>query len=710
MTNEHKNIRTILIVDDTPENVSLLEAILSPEYTIRTASQGSEALQIAREMPPDLILLDILMPDMNGYDVCRALKADAATKRIPVIFVTAMLEAGDETNGFEAGGVDFITKPVIGAIVRSRVKAHLALKEAQDELEEWNSNLKKRLLQSIRTIRNKTDALQSVELLNTEIQDAREYAEDIVETVREPLVVLNSDLKILTVNHSFYDTFKVTPEETIGHFIYDLGNRQWDIPKLRVLFKEILLHHIVFNGYEVEHYFQGIGRKIILLNARQIYREKIGSHIILLAMEDITGRRQLEEERDRLAMIVEFSNDAIFSISLDDVITSWNKGAEKIFGYYATEIIGRQIFTLIPAKRYFERAQILQAILNGEQVRHFETTRIRKDGSQIYVSITASPILNADGKIISNSVIARDITERKQTEEYIEKLRRRNESILDAAGEGIIGLDTEGIQTFINPAATRMLGYFEDELIGKRSHEIWHHKKPDGSPYPSKECPIYASFKDGESHHETEDVFWRKDGSSFPVEYKSTPIIKQEIVIGAVVAFSDITKTLAIREQLEKLSITDTLTGLYNRRGFFALANPKFKLSQRKMENTLLIYADMDNLKVINDNSGHQEGDKALVEIANILNSTFRDSDILARLGGDEFAILAIDTCDKNEQVIKERIQKNIDSYNNKVNTVHKLSLSVGIVCYDPEKPCTLGDLLSKADTLMYDHKLSKKG
>jgi signal transduction histidine kinase len=130
--------------------------------------------------------------------------------------------------------------------------------------------------------------------LETEIQDAREYAENIVETVREPLVVLSSSLKILTANHSYYETFKVTPEATIGNFIYDVGNRQWDIPKLRILFEDILPNNTAFNGYEVEHDFPGIGRKIILLNARQISRKNIGSHIILLAMEDITIRKQSE--------------------------------------------------------------------------------------------------------------------------------------------------------------------------------------------------------------------------------------------------------------------------------------------------------------------------------------------------------------------------------------------------------------------------------
>ena len=131
-------------------------------------------------------------------------------------------------------------------------------------------------------------------LADAEIQDALEYAENIVETVREPLLVLNHDLKILTANHSFYDTFKAMPEETVGNFIFDLGNRQWDIPGLRVLLEEILPNETIFNGYEVEHDFLNIGRKVILLNARQIFRKNIGSHIILLAMEDITERKLAE--------------------------------------------------------------------------------------------------------------------------------------------------------------------------------------------------------------------------------------------------------------------------------------------------------------------------------------------------------------------------------------------------------------------------------
>ena len=163
MTTKQKTIGTILIVDDKRENVDLLDAILSPEYTIIRSSRGAETLAIVRQTPPDLILLDVMMPEMDGYDVCRCLKADETTKRIPVIFVTALLDPGDEMRGFEAGGVDYITKPVIGAVVRTRVKAQLALKTSQDEMELWNNNLKRRLLKSIANMRLKTEAYMSAE-------------------------------------------------------------------------------------------------------------------------------------------------------------------------------------------------------------------------------------------------------------------------------------------------------------------------------------------------------------------------------------------------------------------------------------------------------------------------------------------------------------------------------------------------------------------
>lgn len=145
------------------------------------------------------------------------------------------------------------------------------------------------------------------------------------------------------------------------------------------------------------------------------------------------------------------------------------------------------------------------------------------------------------------------ITERARAEEALEELRRQNELILNAAGEGIYGLDTQGNTTFVNPAAARMIGYEPAELIGKPQHDILHHSKPDGTPYPREECPIYAAFKDGAVHHVTDEVFWRKDGTTFPVEYISTPIRDEHgKLIGAVVTFKDVTERTRADEALRK--------------------------------------------------------------------------------------------------------------------------------------------------------------
>jgi two-component system CheB/CheR fusion protein len=137
-------------------------------------------------------------------------------------------------------------------------------------------------------------ARKELETIKISEDEAREYAESIINTVREPLIALDQDLRVVTASRSFYDVFKVKPEETVGQLIYDLGNKQWDIPKLRELLETILPQKATFDNYEVEHDFATIGRRIMLLNARQIKRVLGKERVILLAIEDITARREIE--------------------------------------------------------------------------------------------------------------------------------------------------------------------------------------------------------------------------------------------------------------------------------------------------------------------------------------------------------------------------------------------------------------------------------
>ncbi len=163
-----------------------------------------------------------------------------------------------------------------------------------------------------------------------------------------------------------------------------------------------------------------------------------------------------------------------------------------------------------------------------------------------------------------------------------------------------------------------------------------------------------------------------------------------------------------LERELRYLALTDDLTCLYNRRGFFAAATQQLKLARRNGQNVLLFYCDLDHLKTINDSFGHREGDLALVHTADALEDAFRDSDILARLGGDEFAVMVLEASTENEAVLFHRLEKSLKS-SNAGETRYDLSLSVGVARFDPQRAVSLGELLEQADRDMYVQKRSRR-
>lgn len=202
----------------------------------------------------------------------------------------------------------------------------------------------------------------------------------------------------------------------------------------------------------------------------------------------------------------------------------------------------------------------------------------------------------------------------------------------------------------------------------------------------------------------------RADGNKRVLSISSSVVESGDGVAHILALMQDITERKRMEEEVLTLSITDQLTGLYNRRGFLSLAEQQLKLSERNKDGLLLFFADLDLLKRINDVLGHEEGDKALIEAANIFKETFRTSDIIARLGGDEFAVLAIDIKGTNSEVFITRLQQLIDIWNNQENREYKLSISMGYAYYDPENPCSIDDLMARADKSMYEQKQNKKG
>jgi diguanylate cyclase (GGDEF)-like protein len=159
--------------------------------------------------------------------------------------------------------------------------------------------------------------------------------------------------------------------------------------------------------------------------------------------------------------------------------------------------------------------------------------------------------------------------------------------------------------------------------------------------------------------------------------------------------------------ELRSLALTDDLTGLYNRRGFLAVATQQLKLARRNGQTLLLFFVDLDNLKQINDTYGHAEGDWALIGAKSALERTFRDSDILARLGGDEFAALALEASRHDEESILQRLEQNLKKVGAKEHR-YELALAAGVARFDPEQPTSLAELIALADQAMYEQKKSR--
>ncbi|MCX7044073.1 MAG: PAS domain S-box protein, partial [Candidatus Sumerlaeota bacterium] len=274
------------------------------------------------------------------------------------------------------------------------------------------------------------------------VKKSLEYAESIINTVREPLIVLDQDLRVVSASRSFYDVFKVKPEETVGQLIYDLGDKQWDIPKLRELLETILPEKATFDDYEVEHDFLGIGKRAMLLNARRIPRPPEKPKVILLAIEDITKRKSMEESYLSLAAIVNTSVEGIIGKTLQGDIVSWNKGAEKIYGYTEKEMHGQNISLLAPPGYKDEILSQLKQLRAGEVIKNHETKRIRKDGVVIDISLTLSSIKDKLGNICGVSAIMHDITEQKKAKQLL-IVNEYSESIINTVREPLIVLDQD---------------------------------------------------------------------------------------------------------------------------------------------------------------------------------------------------------------------------------------------------------------------------
>ena len=376
-------------------------------------------------------------------------------------------------------------------------------------------------------------------------QDAMAYAQNIVDTVREPLLILDATLRVRSANRAFYQTFHVSPRETEGRLIYELGNGQWDIPDLRTLLEDIVPTSSVFDDFELEHTFPDIGRRVMLLNARKLQANHHGE-LLVLAMEDVTARKRAEEllvEAGALQSAI-FNSANFSSIATDakGVIQIFNVGAERMLGYTAAEVmnkitpadisdprelIARAVALSLeldtPITPGFE-ALVFKAARGIEDI--YELTYFRKDGSRFPAVVSVTALRDAQDAIIGYLLIGTDNTARKQAEEALLKAGALQNAIFNSANFSSIATDEKGVIQIFNVGAERMLGYTAAEVMNRITpadisdpRELIARAKSlsvelNTPITPGFEALVFKASRGIEDIYEL--TYIRKDGSRFP--------------------------------------------------------------------------------------------------------------------------------------------------------------------------------------------------
>jgi len=310
------------------------------------------------------------------------------------------------------------------------------------------------------------------------------YADRIVQSVREPLLVLDGELRVAAVNRAFNRTFNVTPQETTGRVLYELGDGQWDIADLRKKLADVLLGDSEFNDYEVAHHFPRIGQRTMLLNARRLCDGDMETKLILLAIEDITDRRQNESEvaqqhRTWFQTALSSIGDAVIATDAEARVTFMNPTAEAVTGWTQQQGSAKplhEIFNIVNEDtRKSVENPVTKAIREGAIVglaNH--TLLISRDGTEHPIDDSAAPIRDELKKqIIGVVMVFHDITERRAAERKVHMSEVRYRRLFEAAHDGILILDSSTRTiTDVNPFLMALLDFPRDHFMGKELWEI----------------------------------------------------------------------------------------------------------------------------------------------------------------------------------------------------------------------------------------------
>jgi PAS domain S-box-containing protein len=437
----------ILIVDDTPANLRLLsEMLVEQNYKVRTAPDGSLALASAQAIPPDLILLDIKMPNMSGYEVCEQLKADPRTCDIPIIFISALDQTEDKVKAFTLGGVDYVTKPFQVEEVLARVQTHLSIREMHLRLNEQN----KQLRESEEKYRSLTANLP-VGVYRTSIEGQILFANPAL------------------IQMLGYDSLSELQKTTAFSRYLDPIEREQQLEAWKaqrdIVQQEITLQRKDGNTIWV----RDIGRIIFAEDGEIVHIEGI--------LEDITERKQAKKKADeveqRYRALFEQNNDAVVITSLDGIVIDVNPQVKNKWDIEPGRIISNHLETFVAPEDLEDMVRRGAALRSGEDVPIFECQLVDKDGRIILAEINSTLVYDPEGNPTHVHSIFRDVTARREAERALEAERKLLRTVIDNVPAEVYVKDNESRFVLVNNEAARALKVVSPaDCIGKTDFDF----------------------------------------------------------------------------------------------------------------------------------------------------------------------------------------------------------------------------------------------
>ena len=536
----------ILIVDDEPKNLTVLETVLDdPGYRLVRAESADEALLALVSEEFALLIIDIRMPGMSGFELAQLIKERKKTARVPIIFLTAFYNDDHHSlEGYGAGAVDYLHKPVNSAVLRSKVavfaelhrKSRTLLNEvierrrAENQLRELNETLEQRVTE-------RTDALR--------LSEAR-YRE-LVQALPAAVYTCDERGRILLYNQAAVALWGREPE--VGK---DLWCGSWKIyrpdgaplPLDECPMAITLREGLAIRGEEIVIERPDGTRRHVLPHPEPVRNAEgvvVGAINMLI---DITDRKEAERAIAHLASIVTSSSDAIIGMDLFGNVTSWNGTAEKLYGHFAHEMIGQPVSRIVPPQRLDEESRILERIKLGETIESYETIRRHKDGTDVTVSLTVSPVIDHQKRVIGASKIARDITEQKRVENTLRRSEQDLSDFFDNASTGLHWVGPDGIIMRVNQAELNLLGYSREEYVGHHIAEF-HVDQPIIQD-------ILGRLAGGETLREYPARIRCKDGSILDVLINSNVLFEEGKFIHTRCFTRDVTRHKRAEEALRE--------------------------------------------------------------------------------------------------------------------------------------------------------------